>query len=191
MSPSTVNTQAGNRLTDYLEAVAEALRETMLFRNVRVHLDVFDLDQVKADGFQAPAARILFGRARPIERPDTGLDLALSLVVVIVTQRTGRPAPDVASADVAATGLMMAVAECIQRDPYFGRARVGRARITDMKVGLSETSSKEGIAIALVEVGATLLSVAGPSDVFADLAATPGLTPGLTRDGLPVDTGAP
>lgn len=180
---------AGERIVAYFEAVRAVLAAAggaqPMFRDVRVHLDPFDIDAIFAETFQTPAARVIFGQGKPEPNADDGFDLPVTVIVAVIASRTGRPDPQIASADASALSRALDVAGLIGADPYFGLGRVGAARTTGIKVALSEKSTKEGMAVVLVEIEARLLRLVAPWPQ-AEALFTPGPRQAtVTIDGAP------
>ena len=183
---------AGTRIVGYFEGVRAALAAATaegqpLFRDVRVHLDPFDLDAIFAETFQTPAARVIFGQGKPDANADGGFDLVVTGIVAVIAKRSGRPDPAIASADAGALSLALDVASLIAVDPYFGLGRVTAAQVGGIKVALPEKSTKEGMAVVLVEFESRLLRLVAPWPQ-ADALFTPTAPPRtatVTVDGAP------
>ena len=155
---------SGERLTTYLDAVASALRQAGRFADVRIHLDLFDLDDVLKETFRTPAARIIWAGGKPEPGANGGVDLASSIVIAVICRREGRPDPQFTSADRSALTLSIDLISTINIDPYFGQPKVTPATPRGIKVAISEKNSKDGIAVVLVELGAVFLAAAEAYD---------------------------
>ncbi|TCR70521.1 hypothetical protein [Bosea sp. BK604] len=155
-----------SRLSELLIAAGGQLRALRdeankpVFTEVRAELDRFDLSDLLSDSTRAPTARVCFMRAKPVARSDAGYDLDVSVAIVVVAGRTGRPNPDFSSADLHALQLLDACSLSIMLDPYVGLGQLQAAELGDQLVAVSEQSNKHGIAIALMEVKWRLLDVA-------------------------------
>ena len=150
---------AGTRVTSYLGAIKTALDATSMFQNVRIHVDPFDMADVLKETFKTPAARVIFALGKPEANADGGYDCRLHFVIAVITGRTGRPAPDMASADDAAMTLTFDTMSAITADPYFNQVKVSPAKPTAVRVAISEKNSKEGLAIVVVEYQALMLKM--------------------------------
>lgn len=158
---------AGDRLLCYLRGARAAIEATGLVEDVRVHLDAFGLEDLLKEATRKPAARLIFALGKPAERTDGGFDLAVHFVIAVLAGRTGRADPVLASADASALTIALDMVAALQTDPYFDQARVAPAVPTGVKVALSEKSSKEGVAIVLIEYRAALLGGAPAWDAVA------------------------
>lgn len=147
------------RIVDLLNAVAETLRTSEKFDNVRVQLDPYDLEDVVKESFQPPTARVLFSLAKPIHRAPGSVDLECAVTVAIITARTGRADPNFASADIAALDLALQTSQLINDDPYFGLTGLTAAVLDGFKVAVSEKANDKGLAITIVMFKTTLLEV--------------------------------
>ncbi|PZU93123.1 MAG: hypothetical protein DI527_07695 [Chelatococcus sp.] len=155
-----------NRFAELLTAIAAAMRDAetalshKMFVDVRVELDRYDLADLLEESTKTPACRICFLAGKPVKRPDGGEDMDVSVAIVVVAGREGRPNPDFASADMAALDLMTGVGDVISADPYVGLVKLGAADLGQSLVAVSEaTSKKKGIAIGLVEAKWRLLEM--------------------------------
>lgn len=154
-----------SRLSDLLVAIGVALREArdeaqaLIFTEVRVELDRFDLGDLLKDSTRAPTARVCFMRAKPVMGVDGGYDRDVSVAIVVVAGRTGRATPDFSSADLAALNLLDVCSDVLMADPYVGLTQLQAAELGDQLVALSEQSNDKGFAIALMEVKWRLLQV--------------------------------
>ena len=181
-----------SRTLDLLEAVAVRLRQAQagpgaLFADVRIELDRYELGDLLKQSARTPAARVCFMRGKPALNARGGQDLTISVAVVVVAGRTGRPEPGLSSADAAVLDLMIAVNALLMADPYVGLARVSAADIGEQLVAVSDETGGKGVAIGLVEAAWTLRDVA-PVFAAAGLAigdAAPAQPPAIaiTADG--------
>lgn len=176
---------AGARITTYLEAFAARLKTPGPFLDVRNHLDLFDLEDALKENFRTPAARVIFGGGKPLPAADGGVDLEARLVVAVITRREGRPDPLFASADVAALTLGANLISLVNDEPYLGQPKVTPLTPAGFKVAISEKTSKDGLAVALVEFGVTFLRIAEGYNPIRTMFAG-----GQPASGIVVTTGA-
>ena len=155
---------AGERITSYLTALRTRLEAANLFRDIRNHLDLFDLEDVLKENFKCPAARVIFVSGRPEPNAGGGIDCPASIVIAVIARREGRPDPLFASADQAALTLAFDLISAVNRDPYFGQTKVAPATVRAVKVAVSEKTSKDGVAIVLIEFGMSFMSIADAYD---------------------------
>jgi|GEM_PF-1664123 len=152
-----------SRVAALLTAVAGKLRAARdeanrpVFTEVRVELDRYDLADLVNDSTRAPTARVCFMRSKPVKREDGGLDLDVSVAIVVVAGRQGRANPELSSADLAALGLLDRCTVELMFDPYVGLGQLQAADIGDQLVAVSEQSNKHAVAIALLETKWRLL----------------------------------
>jgi hypothetical protein len=115
-------------------------------------------------------------------------DISVTLGIACITSRTGRVDLKLASADLAAIGLMFDVASLVQADPYFGLTQLTAAKLEGFRPAVSEKSNDKGIAITLLQVGSTLLDLIpvwpGAATIFD---ATRSAGTGLTVNGAPLE----
>jgi hypothetical protein len=147
------------RLQDYLEAVTGAIEASGLFVDVRLHLDPYGIDDVLKENFKVPAARVFLLKMETPAQASSARDLKVTIAVAVVAGREGRPDPRIASADIAAMGLVIDVAALIHADPYFGLAMLTQAQVEEMRIAVSEKSSGKGLAITLLQATSTLLKL--------------------------------
>jgi hypothetical protein len=152
---------AAVRLVGYLNAVATRLKDGGVCPDVQVHLDPVDLDALLTQSVRETALRVVFLGATAAPGLDGAQDLDISVAIVAVAGREGRADPAIASADVRVLQLLLDAMALVVADPYFGEVRVTAARTAGLRVAVSERSpdNKSGLAIALVEVSARLLSL--------------------------------
>lgn len=154
-----------SRLAELLTAIGGALRnlrdaqDKRIFTEVRVELDRYDLSDLLKDSTKAPTARVCFMRGKPVKNTDSGFDLDVSVAIVVVAGREGRPNSEFSSADLAALNLLDLCSAEILRDPYVGLGKLQEADLGDQLVALAEQSSDKGMAIALMEAKWRLLDV--------------------------------
>lgn len=154
-----------SRVQQLLGAIAATLRTaetepgSLLFADVRVELDRYDLADLLKESTRTPACRVCFLASKRVKNPDGSRDLDVSVALVVVAGRTGRPNPDFASADNAALDLIAGVGDVIEADPYVGIGQLTAADLGQELVAVSEATSKTGMAIALVEAKWRLLQV--------------------------------
>jgi hypothetical protein len=154
-----------SRVQQLLGGIAAALRaaETApgirLFADVRVELDRYDLADLIQESTRTPACRVCFLAGKRVKNPDGSRDLDVSVALVVVAGREGRPNPDFGTADSAALDLIAGVADVIEADPYVGLVQLQAADLGQELVAVSEASSKKGMAIALVEAKWRLLQI--------------------------------
>lgn len=160
------------RLTEFLDAVATALRNSNLFVDVRVHLDPYDLGDVTVESFKAPAARVLFTVGKPAHRANGSMDLDCTVSIAVITKRTGRADPAFASADVAALNLTLAACQVVQDNPYFGLGKLTAAQVEGIKVAVSEKANEKGLAITVILFRSTLLEVVIEREAIGQLIGT-------------------
>lgn len=152
-----------SRVAELLTAVSTRLAaakrpdETRLFRSVRAELDRYDFADLLKDAAGAPYARVCLLRAKPVARADGGLDQDVSVAIVVVARREGRPNPAFSSEDIAALGLIDGVTGVLMLDPYVGLTRLQAAEIGDGLVVVSGQSNEAGVCIALLEAKWRLL----------------------------------
>lgn len=181
-----------SRVQILLDAVAAMLSAAVtsdckIFADVRVQLDPYDLEDVTRESFRSPAARVLFTVGKPIPKATGGLDLECTVSIAIISSRSGRADPTVASADAKALDLALMVSQLIADDPYFGLGRMTAAQIEGFKVAVSEKANERGLAITLVMFKATLLDVVIERPIIAAAAET-GRNPWLP-DQLAINNG--
>jgi len=165
------------RVTELLDAIAAALRNSKLFADVRVHLDPYDLEDITVESFKPPAARVLFTVGKPIHRANGSMDLDCTVSLAIITKRAGRPDPAFASADVTALNLTLATCQIVQNDPYFGLGKLTAAQVDGFKVAVSEKANEKGLAITVIIFHSTLLTVVEERDeIGAEIGTKPGPT---------------
>lgn len=151
-----------SRTAQLLIAVAAVLsaarreNDARLFSDVRAELDRYDFDDLLKDSQKAPYARVCLLRAKPIALAGGGSDLDLSVAIVVVAGREGRSNPAVASADIAALGLLDGATAALMADPYVGLTKLSAAAFGNQLVVASEQTTKQGLCIALMEVNWTL-----------------------------------
>lgn len=138
-------------------AAAKRPDDSRLFRTVRAELDRYDFADLTKDKAAAPFARVCLLRAKPLRRSDGGIDQDVSVAIVVVAGREGRPNPAFSSEDIAALGLIDAVTAELMADPYVGLTGLQAADIGDGLVVLSGQSNEAGLCIALLEVKWRLL----------------------------------
>lgn len=154
-----------SRVAELLTAIAAALRAaetapgTRLFADVRVELDRYDLADLVQESTRTPACRVCFLAGKPVKNPDGSHDLDVSVALVVVAGRQGRPNPDFASADLAALELITGIGNVVMADPYVGLGKVQAADLGQQLVAVSEATSKKAMAIAMVEAKWRLLDV--------------------------------
>ncbi|SFD76334.1 hypothetical protein SAMN05428997_1538 [Bosea sp. CRIB-10] len=151
-----------SRTAALLSAVAAVLsaarreNDARLFTDARAELDRYDFADLLKDSQRAPYARVCLLRAKPVLLADGGSDLDLSVAIVVVAGREGRSNPAVASADIAALGLLDGATAALMADPYVGLTKLSAAAFGDQLVVASEQTTKQGLCIALMEVSWTL-----------------------------------
>ena len=178
---------AGQRLQDYLAAVVATLKASGLFLDVRVQLDAYAFDDVLKENFRTPAARVFVLKCEPEEHLSSGFNINMSLGLVVITKREGRPDFEIATADMAAVSLVMDLAAYVQANRYFGLCQLTAAKLEGFRMVASESSTKGGVAITMLQISSTLLDMIPAWDGAAQLfdAARPdGL--GLMLNGDPV-----
>lgn len=145
-------------VTDRLNA-ARREDETRLFTGVRYELGRYDFSDLMQESVRAPAARVCLLRAKPVPRSDAGLDMDVSVAIVVVAGRAGRADAKASSADRAALDLLDLSTIELMLDPYVGLTKLRAADFGDQLVVVSdgESENKAGIAIALMEVKWLLL----------------------------------
>ncbi|MCO4053404.1 MAG: hypothetical protein HEQ16_05015 [Bosea sp.] len=153
-----------SRVLDLLNAVADMLAglpgpEGMLFADVRVELDRYELKDLLEESTRTPAARVCYLRGAPKRQTSGRLDRDVSVAVILIARRTGRATPALSSADAAVLDLMEQVTGAIAADPYMGLGRISAAEIGDELVAVSDATSKKAMAIGLVEAKWCLLDV--------------------------------
>lgn len=183
-----------SRMLALLDAVADMLAglsgpDGLLFADVRIELDRYELKDLLEESTRTPAARVCYLRGAPKRQASGRLDRDVSIAIILIARRTGRATPQLSSADAAVLDLMERVSGAIAADPYIGLGRVSAAEIGDELVAVSDATSKKAMAIGLVEAKWSLLDVhAGlpGAEMAAGLAADPRPV-GLTLDGQSVD----
>lgn len=154
-----------NRLAELLTAIAAVMRaaETApsrkMFEDVRVELDRYDLADLVNESTKTPACRVCFLAGKPVPRTDGGDDMDVSVAIVVVAGREGRPNPDFARADMLALDLITGVGQVLKAQPSVGLGKIADASVGQSLVAVSEATSKKGVAIALVEAKWRLLEV--------------------------------
>lgn len=160
-----------SRSADLLMGVASFLKEAKrennakIFKTVRAELDRYDFADLVKDSSAAPYARVCLLRKRPAKRADGAIDEDVSVAIVVVAGREGRPNPAFSSADLAALGMLDDIVRVLMLDPYAGMTKLEAADIGDGLVVVSEQSNEAGVCIALQEVKWRLLEthIARPS----------------------------
>jgi hypothetical protein len=173
-----------SRVLELLNAVADMLAglsgpEGLLFADVRIELDRYELKDLLEESTRTPAARVCYLRGAPRRQASGRLDRDVSIAIILIARRTGRAAPQLSSADAAVLDLMERVSGAIAADPYMGLGRISAAEIGDELVAVSDATSRKGMAIGLVEAKWHLL------DVHAGLPEA-GIAAGVTADPRPV-----
>jgi hypothetical protein len=159
-----------NRLHQLLDAVRSSLVAIAPppFRDVRIELDRFGLDDLLAASARSPFARVCQAAVTPRRREGGGFDVDVTIAIVVVAGRSGRPGGTISSADSHCLDLMLAVAGRVQADPWFGLAGLTQADIPGMTVAVSdEASGSHGVAIGVVEIRVTLLDMLPPGSAAA------------------------
>jgi hypothetical protein len=176
-----------SRIEAWLNALRAAIEGTGLFQDVRVHLDPYDIEEVLKESFKPPAARVVFGLGQPEPEASGGLGLRMVAAIVIITGREGRPDPALASADARALELSQVVAQHVADAPYLGQARSAAVQVTGLKVALSEKTSKQGLAITVIEIEGRLHEWVSVRDPVAEMfsGARPATDPALVINGEP------
>lgn len=168
-----------SRTRDLLDAVAAMLRglttgSGAAFQDVRVELDRYDLGDLLKDSTRTPCARVCFMKGAAVRREPGHFDRDVSIAIVVVAGRSGRPSREIASADAAVLDLIDLVVAALGADPYVGLTRLSACELGDELVAVSEATSQKGMAIGLVEAKWRLLDVMAG---HAEPAATVGMGP--------------
>ncbi len=155
-----------SRVAALLNAVAGSLRvleredTKLVFTGVAAELDRYAFDDLLKDSARAPFARVCLLRAKPAGRSDAGIDMDVSVAIVVVAGREGRANPDFSSADFGVLELLDRCTTELMRDPYVGLGKMMAAELGEQLVVASEQSNTKALAIALMEVKWRLLDVA-------------------------------
>lgn len=153
------------RVAALLNAIAGSLRALQredtnrVFTSVAAELDRYAFDELLKDSARAPFARVSLLRAKPAGRSDAGIDMDVSVAIVVVAGREGRANPDFSSADFAVLDLLDRCTAELMRDPYVGLGKMQAAELGEQLVVASEQSTQKGLAIALMEAKWRLLDV--------------------------------
>lgn len=154
-----------SRVASLLNGIAGSLRalqrqdETPVFTSVAAELDRYAFDDLLKDSVRAPFARVCLLRVKPVGRSDAGIDMDVSVAIVVVAGREGRANPDFSSADFAVLGLLDQCTAELMRDPYVGLTKLQAAELGEQLVVASEQSNTKALAIALLEAKWRLLEV--------------------------------
>jgi hypothetical protein len=179
---------SAQRFDAYFSGVKQAIEGSDLFEDVRVQLDPFALDDVMKENFKTPACRIFILKMDPNPQASSAQHVAVTLGLLCIAKREGRPDLTLASADLTASGLMFDLAALIQADPYFGLTQLTAAKIEGYRPAVSEKSNTSGLAMTLVQVSSTLLDLIpvwpGAASIFD---ATRSNDTGLTINDAPVE----
>lgn len=154
-----------SRVAALLEGASDALRvlrteaDKVAFTEVRSELDRYDFADILKDSTRVPTARVCLLRAKPVKRSDAGIDMDVSVAIVVVAGREGRANPNFSSADLAVLMLLDRVSAELMLAPYVGLTKLTAADLGEQLVVASEQSNDKGLAIALMEVKWRLLDV--------------------------------
>jgi len=185
-----------SRIVTLLNAIAGALRaakdeaDAPLFTEARVELDRYDLGDLVKDSTRAPSARVCFLAAKPIVRADAGIDMDVSVAIIVIAGRIGQPDPKFSSADLGCLERLSAVLGVMMADPYVGLTQVMAAEIGNQLVAVSDQTSGKGLAIGLQEYKWRLLNVA-PARPVIQRGLETGLEPSAVPSGLSINGGDP
>lgn len=154
-----------SRVAALLNGIAGSLRALQrenakpVFTSVAAELDRYAFDDLLKDSARAPFARVCLLRAKPAGRSDAGIDMDVSVAIVVVAGREGRANPDFSSADFAVLDLLDRCTAELMRDPYVGLTKLKAADLGEQLVVASEQSNTKALAIALMEAKWCLLDV--------------------------------
>lgn len=149
-----------NTHLDAIKAMLEALQDQAgapLFRKVSFELDLFDAEDIDQRQFAAPHAAISLASAASVERPDGGMDLRLTLSIVLA----GKTTPAL-SADAATLDLAIAVLAACRKQTFGQLACLDPEKLSARLV--QKGTGAKGVALALVVFEQQLLKVIVPPD---------------------------
>lgn len=152
-----------SRVTLHLDAIKAHLEGLQTeagapqFRTVSFELDLFDAEDIDQRQFQAPHAAISLASAASIERADGGMDLRLTLSIVVAGKTTPARAADAATLDLALSVL----GSC--RKQTFGQlACLDPEKLAARLV--QKGAGTKGMALAVVVFEQLLLKVIAPPE---------------------------
>ena len=154
-----------SRVAALLTGIAASLQDLKrlddkpIFKEVAVELDRYAFDDLLKDSARAPFARACLLRTKPVGRSDAGVDMDVSVAIIVVADREGRANPGFSSADSAVLNLLDLCTAGLMQDPYVGLTKLQAADLGEQLVVASEQSNNKGLAIALMEVKWRLLDV--------------------------------